>query len=113
MDRREFLATVAALPLLNFEPWFLTDGVQELIPSKDLAYALERHCSLPLEQRVVRSDEAAKIADEINIKTGAVFLFSHGHVCRGLEARLCWLVLVPYGKTLEATGDGRADRQSR
>ena len=74
MDRRDFLSTITALPLLKFEPWFPTDGVQELILPHDLAYGLERHCSLPFEQRVVRSDEAAKIAEEINIKTGAVFL---------------------------------------
>lgn len=74
MDRRDFLSTLTALPLLKFEPWFPADGVQELVLPHDLAHGLERHCSLPLEQRVVRSDEAAKIADEINIKTRAVFL---------------------------------------
>jgi hypothetical protein len=74
MDRRDFLSTITALPLLNCEPWFPSDGVQELILPHDLAYGLERHCSLPLEQRLVRADEAAKIADEINIKYSAVFL---------------------------------------
>ena len=74
MDRREFLATFAALPLIQFEPWFPHDGVQELILPHDLAFALERHCSLPLKEQIVKADEAAKIADEINLKSGAVFL---------------------------------------
>jgi len=74
MDRRDFLSTITALPLLNFEPWFPSDGVQELILPHDLAYGLNRHCSLPLEQRLVRSDAARKIADEINLKYSAVFL---------------------------------------
>lgn len=91
MDRRRF-ATVAALPLIQLQPCHPTDGVQELILPNHLAYVLERHCSLPLEERFVRADEAAKIGEEINIKTGAVFRHRHGHVCRRLEAGLLRLV---------------------
>jgi hypothetical protein len=68
MDRRDFLATVAALPLIQLPPWQPSDGLQELVLPNDLAHSLERNCSFPLEQRVVRADEAARIADEIDSK---------------------------------------------
>lgn len=76
MDRRDFLAAAAALPLIQLQPWLPSDGVQELVLPNDLAYSLERHCSLPLEQRVVRSEEAARITGEINIKSEAVCIFA-------------------------------------
>lgn len=76
MDRREFLTTIAALPLIQLPPWLPTDGVQELVLPNDLAYALERHCLLPLEERIVKADEAAKIAAEMDVKDDAVFRFA-------------------------------------
>ena len=74
MLRREFIATVMALPLLKLEPLLPTDGVQELVLPNDLALALEQHCGLPLEERVVRLNEAVRIASKIDPKSNAVFI---------------------------------------
>ena len=76
MLRREFIATVAALPLLRLEPLLPTDGVQELVLPNDLALGLEQHCRLPLEERVVRGNEAARIAATIDYKSNAVFIYA-------------------------------------
>ena len=73
MYRREFIATVMTLPLVRLEPLLPSDGVQELVLPNDLALGLERHCGLPLGERVVRANEAARIASKIDPKSNAVF----------------------------------------
>ena len=73
MLRRDFIATVMTLPLLKLEPLLPSDGVQELVLPDDLALGLERHCGLPLEERVVRANEAAQIASKIDANSNAVF----------------------------------------
>jgi len=72
MDRRNFLTAVTALPLIQN----LSDGTQELILPTDLANGLERHCSLPLEERHVYANEAAKIAKEITLEFGGVMVYA-------------------------------------
>ena len=76
MDRRNFLTTVAVLPLIQFEPWLPHHPIQELILPHDLASALERHCSMPLEERVIRADEARKVVDAIDTKQNALLFFA-------------------------------------
>jgi hypothetical protein len=91
MDRRGFLATFAALPLLEFEPWVPTYGVQELILPQDLATALERHCLLPLKEGVVRADEGLKIAESVSAKSGLVCEFAtHMYSDEWKLDYVCW-----------------------
>jgi hypothetical protein len=76
MDRREFIAGIAAMPLVQIEPLLPIGSTQELVLPDDLAPALAYHCGLPLEERVVRADEAAKIAAEIESKSEAIFTYA-------------------------------------